>query len=352
VGSNVISIGHRANFSSITGFGVNTPGNIAIGANSLSDGERSIVIGNNSRAAYATFNGVIIGNDINITEQAFPSGGGSGFYTNAIRIGGQQLTNGNSILYYSTSNPAGQGEILRGGFNTESKTFITSVDFFSEETTDGTITYKTFVIDHPTKPDNHLVHASLEGPEAGVYYRGKAAVCDKFVEVELPNYVDALATNFTVHVTPIFDEDNIEENGTYKVTAVKNGKFKIYGPKGRVNWIVYGSRGDIEVEPKKSPVKLDEKIALVPATEAIPSPIPKKNITIKKRPKLILVESSDENKVVPGKTIDPNAGKIFNPLTNRHVKNTSVNRKKIEEQTLKRGGKSKKKTRKIKKNYL
>ena len=79
-------------------------------------------------------------------------------------------------------------------------------------------------------------------------------------------------------------------------------------------------------------------------------PIPKKKRTIKKRPKLILVESSDENKVVPEKPIVPNADKIFNPLTNRHVKNTQSNRKKIKQQTLKRGGKSKKKTRKNKGN--
>jgi hypothetical protein len=109
-----------------------------------------------------------------------------------------------------------------------------------------------------------------------------------------------------------------------------------------------------EVNPKKPSIKLNEKIVLVPATEAIedvsiaiPSPIPKKKRTIKKRPKLILVESSDDM-VVPENPIDPNADKIFNPLTNRHVKNTKTNRNKIEKQTLKRGGKSKKKTRKNK----
>jgi hypothetical protein len=108
-----------------------------------------------------------------------------------------------------------------------------------------------------------------------------------------------------------------------------------------------------EEEPKKTPIKLDEKIVLIPATEAIedvsiaiPSPIQKKKRTIKKRPKLILVESSDD-KVVPKKPIDPNADKIFNPFTNRHVKNTKANRKKIEKQTLKRGGKLNKKTIKI-----
>ena len=98
---------------------------------------------------------------------------------------------------------------------------------------------------------------------------------------------------------------------------------------------------DDNVEPKKTPIKLDEKIVLVPAT--------KKKITIKIRPKLILVESSDD-KVVPEKSIDPNTEKIFNPLTKRYVKNTQANRNKIGKQTLKSGGKSKKRTRKNKGN--
>jgi hypothetical protein len=116
-----------------------------------------------------------------------------------------------------------------------------------------------------------------------------------------------------------------------------------------------------EVEPEKtqSPIKLDKPIESIHTPEknediqtSIPLtiPIPGKKITIKKRPKLQLGEGSNENKVVHEKTIDPNAEKIFNPLTNRHVKNTSANRKKIEKQTLKRGGKSKKKTRKNKGN--
>jgi len=66
-----------------------------------------------------------------------------------------------------------------------------------------------------------------------------------------------------------------------------------------------------------------------------------------------LVERSDETKVVPGKTIDPNAEKIHNPLTNRYVNNTPANRKKIDQQqTLNPDGKKKKRTRKNKKNTL
>ena len=129
---------------------------------------------------------------------------------------------------------------------------------------------KSFIIDHPLKKDHYLIHACLEGPEAGVYYRGKAHInhpCTKgslcfakgslcFAEVELPSYVDAFATNCTVHVTPIFDEEN-DNDGHYKVTEVQHGRFRIYGPPGRVNWIVYGSRGSIEVEPEKSKTNIN-----------------------------------------------------------------------------------------------
>jgi hypothetical protein len=117
---------------------------------------------------------------------------------------------------------------------------------------------KTFIIDHPLKMGHYLIHACLEGPEAGVYYRGKAQINHPFTkdspcfaEVELPNYVGVFATDFSAYVTPIFDEEN-DNDGHYKVTEVQNGRFRIYGPPGRVNWIVYGSRGAIEAEPEKS----------------------------------------------------------------------------------------------------
>ncbi len=118
---------------------------------------------------------------------------------------------------------------------------------------------KSFVIDHPTKSDNHLIHACLEGPEAGVYYRGTVQICDKFaqglpcfVEVELPKYVDAFATNFTVQVTPVFEGKLRIANAT----KVKDNKFRIYGDPGQVDWVVYGSRGYFDVEPIKSSVNV------------------------------------------------------------------------------------------------
>ena len=246
--SGVISIGNYANHSTSGGFGIGQPGNIAIGANSLSNGMQSIVIGNNSKVtSQQGLGAIVLGNNITVST-VFSGGDGAGFYTNAIRFGATDVNDG-EILYLSTNNYAGEKEILRGALRTT--TTYLSIVGGSGTINPTQITYKTFVIDHPKKPDNYLVHACLEGPEAGVYYRGKAQVSDRFVEVELPDYVDALATDFTVHVTPIFDEEN-DNDGHYKVTEVKNGKFRMYGPPGRVNWIVYGSRGAIEVEPERS----------------------------------------------------------------------------------------------------
>ena len=112
-----------------------------------------------------------------------------------------------------------------------------------------------------------------------------------------------------------------------------------------------------EAEHKKTPIKLDKVLPLVHSTEAnedisistpIPSPIPKKKKNNKKRHKSIFVESSGEDKITHENPIVPNSEKIFNPSTNRHVKNTFANRRKIEQQTSKLGGKSKKKTKKNK----
>ena len=113
---------------------------------------------------------------------------------------------------------------------------------------------KTFVIDHPSDKNKYLIHACLEGPEVGVYYRGTAEVFDKFIEIQLPEYVDILATDFTVNVTHEFNEEEDSEPKTYAATKIKNSKFKIYGPKGKVSWLVLGKRGDINVEPLKSSV--------------------------------------------------------------------------------------------------
>ena len=78
-------------------------------------------------------------------------------------------------------------------------------------------TSKSFVIDHPTKENYQLVYGSLEGPEHGVYVRGK--VTDGVIE--LPDYWTALVDEdtITVQLTPIGNHnawvEKIEENKVY-----------------------------------------------------------------------------------------------------------------------------------------
>ena len=92
----------------------------------------------------------------------------------------------------------------------------------------------------------------MEGPEAGVYYRGtNKIVNNESVTIDLPSYVDALATDFTVQITPIYDG----KNKFYSAGRVVNGQFTVYGENGEFYWLVQGKReSNIDIEPRKNSV--------------------------------------------------------------------------------------------------
>ena len=116
-------------------------------------------------------------------------------------------------------------------------------------------TTKTFVIDHPEHETKYLVHACLEGPEAGVYYRGEG-YCDKTTTIELPKYVKNLANQLTVNVSVIQDE--LSEIPTISSSRVIDGKyFNVFTSKPcYFNWLVIGKRCDIKTEVEKQEVSL------------------------------------------------------------------------------------------------
>lgn len=112
---------------------------------------------------------------------------------------------------------------------------------------------KTFVIDHPTNDNKYLVHACLEGPEAGVYYRGKGEITNnECVEIKLPHYVEKLACDFTVQITPIYGNKIVTLNSS----EIENNAFKVYGENSKFHWTVYGNRHNINVEPDKDTVNI------------------------------------------------------------------------------------------------
>jgi hypothetical protein len=79
----------------------------------------------------------------------------------------------------------------------------------SEVTADGiTLTSrKSFDIPHPTKEGYRLRHICLEGPESGVYFRGRV----KGKEIALPNYWKDLVhtDSITVNLTPVGAHQNV-----------------------------------------------------------------------------------------------------------------------------------------------
>ena len=85
-------------------------------------------------------------------------------------------------------------------FTFDGDTLIVSGNVFVDGTLDAAT--KNFRIQHPTMEGYYLIHSSLEGPERGIYYRGKLKTNNI---IHLPDYWDELTddTDITVQLTPI-----------------------------------------------------------------------------------------------------------------------------------------------------
>jgi len=112
---------------------------------------------------------------------------------------------------------------------------------------------KTFVIQHPLHENKYLIHACLEGPEAGVYYRGDGKLSFGICKIDLPYYAKNLAYSWSVQLTPIDTPRLISSS------RVKDGYFVVNGDKsdnGEFFWLVHGTRLEIEIEPCKENTKI------------------------------------------------------------------------------------------------
>jgi hypothetical protein len=102
-------------------------------------------------------------------------------------------------------------------------------------------TSKSFLIDHPTKPGMKLRYGSLEGPENGVYIRGKLKGKNK---IELPEYWTKLVDpdSITVTLTPI------GMNQKLYVADISNNVVTVANEYSEINcfFVVYGERVDID----------------------------------------------------------------------------------------------------------
>ena len=123
----------------------------------------------------------------------------------------------------------------------------------------ATMNHKTFIIDHPHQPDKHLVHATLEGPESAVFYRGTGQLVNGQAEIQLPDYFEGLAAEDgrTIILTNLdgFDRLAIASNEGQQITK---GSFTVISENPEstqaFNWEVKATRKDLtplEVEPHK-----------------------------------------------------------------------------------------------------
>jgi hypothetical protein len=86
-------------------------------------------------------------------------------------------------------------------------------------------TTKSFDIPHPLNQEKRLVYASVEGPEHGVYIRGKSVSNI----IELPNYwVNLIDENsITALITPIGKDSNGKIRN-YSVLNIENNQITVY----------------------------------------------------------------------------------------------------------------------------
>jgi hypothetical protein len=105
-----------------------------------------------------------------------------------------------------------------------------------------TATTKSFLINHPTKEGMKLQYACLEGPENGVYVRGKLEADNV---IKLPDYWTGLvhSDSITVNLTPCgagqqLYVDRIEDNKVYVVNET--------GKPVKCFYTVYGERKDVD----------------------------------------------------------------------------------------------------------
>ena len=104
---------------------------------------------------------------------------------------------------------------------------------------------KSFIIPHPTKPGQSLRHGSLEGPEFGVYVRGRLTGSDT---IQLPEYWSKLVdpNTITVEITAMGKYQKLYVKEIIGATAIIIGNDNLLAKAIDCFYTVYGERADVD----------------------------------------------------------------------------------------------------------
>jgi hypothetical protein len=169
------------------------------------------------------------------------------------------LPGGRLELHGTTITSAGNGasfEAQAGPGTNGSFRFFWSAGAINIVRNDLNSIVKTFIIDHPQKPDNYLIHATTESPHNGVEYWGGGELDGRGeATIKLPDYFEALTE--ATHGRSIF-VSSIAAPAMLSATLPEHGRFYVYGPAGTAfSWLVKAVRKDVPpllVEPLRSDV--------------------------------------------------------------------------------------------------
>ena len=211
IGSTGKSVDGSANVSwSLAEIGAQASGDYAVLNNSTANGDDYLFLNRNSAD-----------NAVLYVNQRAASGDIARFINNS--------TSGNSG---TAGGAAGQFTVLNsGGFHAGADSTVVGL---------LTATQKSFTIDHPTKEGMKLRYGSLEGPENGVYVRGKL---DGTNVIELPEYWTKLVDpdSITVQLTSIGSAQSLYVEYIVDNTIIVGGSENV-----KCFYMVNGERVDVE----------------------------------------------------------------------------------------------------------
>jgi hypothetical protein len=183
---------------------------------------------------------------VTITGFTATATGGSGTFNGGTVTGSTNFTGG--LTANTINTPITNTQVIYSNNGTLSgSTNLTWTNSATTLTINGTLeaTSKSFSIPHPTKEGKKLVYGSLEGPENGVYHRGKLQNEDMIV---LPEYWYKLVDkdSVTVQLTPIGKHQNLFVKEVFEdkvIVGIEGGLFT----NKTINcyYVVYGERKDI-----------------------------------------------------------------------------------------------------------